>query len=437
MPGQAVKLVPNELQKIIPLYNGDKRQLNLFLRKCEYIIHMFRGDATQDEYIMQLITSRLTDAAAALISEREDIGSWTEFKNLLIQHFGDPRSEECIGIELESLRIKSGEPYLDFCHRIQTVRSCLFSKVNLITSDSMRQSKIIIYNQVALNVFLYNLPENMVRIVRLKVPKTLEDALSIVLEEVNFHEQYSSKNKSSHSMIPKAVFPSTPSKFNNNLPNWLQNHQGFKQNPQYNTYQFGIPQGKAVLPQPQFGYRPPQFGNHPTQFGYHPSQIGYRPPQFGYRPPQFGYRPPLVGYKPTGLQPLPPMRPQQFGQQQTAPRQVMPQKTWSNDVSMRTAPPMKQGLRVNEIDLYDDDQSYIVSEPYYEEDPYSSGYTSYIEDPSLQSDTVDDCTQSLYNINMSTANLNNDQSNCLHSQSDKKSEHVGNFCIRASTDEMK
>lgn len=49
---------------------------------------------------MHSVMSRLVDNAAALISERDDIVSWSDFKNLLIQHFGDPRNEECIAIDL-------------------------------------------------------------------------------------------------------------------------------------------------------------------------------------------------------------------------------------------------------------------------------------------------------------------------------------------------
>lgn len=65
-------------------------------------------------------------------------------------------SEECIAIELETLKINSGESYLDFRNRIQHTRSTLIAKVNVI-DDNM-----------ALNVFLYNLPEDLLRIVRLK-----------------------------------------------------------------------------------------------------------------------------------------------------------------------------------------------------------------------------------------------------------------------------
>ncbi|XP_046976401.1 uncharacterized protein LOC124542504 [Vanessa cardui] len=190
---EQIVLIPTEILQLIPLFGGDKRQLNLIIRQCEYVINKYVGGPTQNMYVMHSIMSRLKDNAAALISEREDITTWDEFKELLTLHFGDPRSEECIAIELESMKIRQGESYLEFCNRVQSVRSVLISKVNLITDSNLKQSKIIIYNNTSLNVFLYNLPENVVSVVRLKSPRSLEEALSVVMEEVNFYDQYTAR----------------------------------------------------------------------------------------------------------------------------------------------------------------------------------------------------------------------------------------------------
>ncbi|XP_049886637.1 uncharacterized protein LOC126382118 [Pectinophora gossypiella] len=398
-----LRIIPSEFIKIIPMFNGDGRHINLFLRKCEYIIERFRGDQAQNEYVMQVITSRLTDNAAALISERSDVETWAEFKELLQIHFGDPRSEECIAMTLESLKIKTGETYLEFCNRVKSIRANLIAKVNLLDDVQMRSSKITIYNKLALNVFLFNLPENMVRIVRLHGPNTLEDALSVVLEEVNFHEQYQAKNKTNTSAIAKPQAPLVPTpqqstsfvstpqfKFGNNLP--VQN-QGFGSRtfmPNQNTntqnqFKFGIPQFKFGIPQSRFPI-PHQFQNRPVQT----TQFGYRP-QFN---PQAG-RPAPYGYRPVGLQQLPPMRPQQFGQQQGyRPPQQVAQPSFPSDVTMRTAPPLKHSFHVNETELYETDY------PYYMEDPYVPEYNSYNEDSSYyynscSFDTDEQCTPTL------------------------------------------
>lgn len=362
-----IQLIPNEMLKLIPQFDGDRRQLNLYIRKSEYIIARFRGNENQNQYVMHAVTSRLSGDASALISERNDIDTWNELKTLLIQHFGDPRSEECIAIELESLKIRQGESYGDFCNKIQSVRSNLFSKVNLIEDENMKQSKMIIYNNMALNVFLYNLPEKIVRVVRLHTPETLEGALEIVLEEVNFLDQYNTKNKTNSFSTQKPVasqpnnsyfFSSKPNSVNpnnifGNRPNLFQ---GQKLPLKFN---YGIPQGQtSTQPQQQFGYRPNFHNPQNFKFGNVP-------------PPQYLRNPPMqLGYRPIGLQPQATMRPQQFGiSHQANNQQRYPVPVgYSEDVTMRSAIPRNsrlQGFRVNELELCE-------SDTYHEDDPYYS-----------------------------------------------------------------
>lgn len=371
MSEPVIKLIPREVSQLIPLFKGDKRQLSLYLRKCQYIIDRYGkvGDENQNLYVYNVLTSRLTEEAAALLSEREDIVTWSELKELLIQHFGDPRSEACINIELESLKIKSGESFLDFCNRIQSVRSLLMSKVNMIADSDLKRAKLIIYNNTALNVFLYNLPENMVRVVRLKAPATLEAALTVVLEEVNFLEQYNMRNRIHGSRQIEPALGSKP---------LITQPTGFKPMFQGNNnnqpkFNFGIPQNTQIrtLGQPQnYGtFRPPTFGYKP-QFGLQPQQqtgfqqFGYRPPQqFGYKPPQQlgyqqgGYRPPQAfGYKPT----------QAFGYRPEAKPYVQPPRLQTSDVTMRTAVPKapQQGFRLNELTTNEYDPYYDDSNNY-------------------------------------------------------------------------
>lgn len=418
-----VKLIPNELYKILPSFDGNKRHLNLFLRTCEYIIDKFKSSKLQEEYLMYVVTSRLTGDAAALISERVDIRTWAEFKELFEIHFGDPRSEECLAIELETLKIKNNESHTDFCARIQSVKSVLLSKVNQTNDTNSRVSKTAIYNNTALQVFLYNLPENMVRIVRLKKPQTLEEALSIVLEEINFYEQYQMRGKmlnSNHNSKPQLTLTSAPQQsFKFGLPQqptgfrlpMMQQNQPFKNNfgatPKFN---FGIP--------PKRPFNLPQ-GPHPFQGQFGMNKQNFMPMQlpFGYRP-NFGYRPP-------GYQQMLPMLPQRFGSNNrygnTIPQQNTQNKPQPNntDVTMRTAPQRspQQGFPLNELELY----------PY--NDDYFTNFEGYYYD-------VFPCEENTSPIDSETENPkieleNNDNGN----QTAESIPQVENFCIRASTEQ--
>lgn len=194
---EGINRVPVEIVKIIPTFEGDARQLPLFIKKCEYVINKFAGGDLQNEYLFHVITSRLAGPAANLVGERDHLNNWEDLKNLLSQHFGDPRTEECLLLELEALRILRGESYLDFCHRVQHYRSILLAKVTETISDvALRIAKNQIYTHTSLNVFLYNLPPYLVRLVRLRNVTTLEGALKVVMEEQNFQTVYDIKNPS-------------------------------------------------------------------------------------------------------------------------------------------------------------------------------------------------------------------------------------------------
>lgn len=242
--------VPVEMVKIIPIFDGDARLLPLFIKKCEYILQTFGGGNLQNEYLFHVITSRLVGDAANFVGEREQIDTWDELKLLLGQHFGDPRSEDCLSMELESMRINRSESYLEFCHRIQHLRSILFSKISETIDDANeRQAKHSIYNNHALNVFLYNLPPFLVRLVRLRNVKTLEDALKTVLEEQNFQTVYDNKNpRPNRNFNPNHNFNSNTPRFNNSFQqyashnlatNYQNNRSQFHSNNNQNqTYNF-------------------------------------------------------------------------------------------------------------------------------------------------------------------------------------------------------
>ncbi|XP_026744739.1 uncharacterized protein LOC113506077 [Trichoplusia ni] len=353
--------IPRDVLRLIPEYSGETNLLSLFLRKCKYVIERYQGTVERNEFLMQIITSKLKGKAAALISERGDFDTYNELKSLLIQHFGDPRSEECVAIELETLKIKHNESYLEFCSRIQDIRAILMSKVNQNSSLSLREAKRVIYNNTSLNVFMYNLPEHMVRIVRIKNPDSLEEALKHVLEEVNFQEQYNLRSKMLQHRPQSSLLPSRDKGFVFNSTNPkpiltqppLQYNNNFRPLANQPQFKFGIPNQNFVrpnMPNQQNGFRPPL-----NQFGYKPPvQFGYRPPVFGPKQPQqFGYRP-QVG---------------QFGYRHPQPSGYQPPKALLNDrdVTMRTAPaPAKpqQGFPVNELYSDDERQYYNPNDAY-------------------------------------------------------------------------
>lgn len=334
-----IQLIPKEIQSIIPRFDGDDKLLNLFISKCEYVIRSFRGESNpaQQVYLYHCITSRLVGKAAVLVSERENVSTWEELKELFVQHFGDPRSEACISIELENMKIKQGESYIDFCHRIQNVRSSLISKINLLTDEGLKAAKYIIVNNTSLSVFMYNLPEDLIKFVRLNKCTTLESALSVVTEEVNFQTRYNAKNKN------KNVNHNQPT---TSKPNFITPTQ----------QKFGYSQNNAQL-KPQQPFKPnfvptpnnQKLGNQQPHQGFKPNFNHNRP--FVNQPQQFPRT--LNNYKQSGFFKSNPNQQFRFGINNQTP------KPHNTDVSMRT---------VRNNMLNDDEQNdYVDCEYEYEQ----------------------------------------------------------------------
>lgn len=376
-----VQTVPKEILCIIPKYDGDEKLLNLFISKCEYVLSGSRiaGNATQELYLFHLISSKLTGKAAALLSDNPTIASWERLKDVLTQHFGDPRSEECIALELESIKLNNGESYIQLCHRIQNTRSSLFSKVNRLTDEGIKAAKMIIYNNTALNIFLYNLPEELIRIVRLKGCSNLESALSIVTEEVNFQAQYNAKHKAmkhytgqphntQNSLRPSPMGQDLKPTFNNNMmPQFkfgIPQNQGFRPN-FVQPNQFVQPQGFQYRPAPnqyQRNFNQPHFGQPqaPLQHGGFKFGIPQQGPRLTMQnknntyPNQFKFGIPQQGPR-FNTQNQSNIQPNQF--KFGIPNQRHAPALGNTDVSMRTAP-VRQNMIANDLYYMEESSPY-------------------------------------------------------------------------------
>lgn len=410
-----VKPVPKDTLTIIPKYDGEENVLNLFLSKCEYVVNgsRIRGNLQQELYLFHVISSRLTGRAAALLSDNPNVTSYEDLKLLLTQHFGDPRSEECIAIELENLKLKTGESYIQFCHRIQGVRSSLLAKVNRLPDEGLKAAKMIVYNNIALNVFLYNLPEDLIRIVRLKGCSNLESALSIVTEEVNFKFQYEAKNKllkhtTGHSPLYNVRDTPKPLNIDQNLKpifNSMPN-SNFRFGIPQNNFRFGMPQNNfhSAVPKNNFGFKP-SFGQQnsfiPPPQGYRFGMSQNQPSRnFGQGPAQrmpfqqnsfkFGI-PHQPNYK-FGIpnQSQYNLNQNKFGSPAQGPR------LQNTDVSMRTAP-IRQNMITNEL--------------FYMEQPpsYNEYYPEYIDEYNYDyygEDSLADLDYSAYSDDAQAENIN-------------------------------
>lgn len=84
-----------------------------------------------------MIISKLEGRALTLIASRENATTWGNIKELLIQHFGDQRDENCLLRDLMSLKPHKSQSPFEFGMHCQDVRSLLLTNLQLKENDDI------------------------------------------------------------------------------------------------------------------------------------------------------------------------------------------------------------------------------------------------------------------------------------------------------------
>lgn len=256
----------------IPIFDGNSKHLHRFIRACENLLHAFQDrqdpNAAINTCLLDTIFSKLKGRAADLICSRSELSNWASIKNTLLATFSDNRGIDCLIHDLISIKPLKNEDLLSFGARIQDARSLLFLKLNL--SDDNAQTKLIKiehYDQFALKTYINGLPYYIQLAVRLKMPNSLETAMSYVREELDFN-QFKARQFPNSNTIQKP---------NNASPLHMQKNQSNNSNNyKPNLYPNFSQSNQSAYPQFQFRqpfYQQPSFNQSPFRFPFNqPSQ---------------------------------------------------------------------------------------------------------------------------------------------------------------------
>ncbi|KAJ8979844.1 hypothetical protein NQ317_007609 [Molorchus minor] len=193
---------------IIPKFDGTPSFLNDFINSSQELYNSFNdpSNAAQSLFLVRAIKSKLTGQAQIISSSRLELNSWPEIKNLLLENFGDPRDLPCLQQDLLHLTFyKSNDNIQSFGTKIQQFQSLLMSKLQQSEkSEAVKRALSEVYQQLALDTYVRNLPSHYQQMVRTKGCESLEDAISFVLKE----EQFSQYKNSSASEYPNITYES-------------------------------------------------------------------------------------------------------------------------------------------------------------------------------------------------------------------------------------
>lgn len=246
----------------ISYFNGQTAALSEFIRSFELLNDQFSQPNDPNAYINKLLLNaarnRLKDQALEVVAG-QNIGTWLDLKNILIENFADQRSELNLNADLIRLRQMQKESPIDFYNRCISMLAILNSKISL-TNDAIevKNYRIAQAKQTALKTFITGLAEPMGSFVRSRNPVTLENALTIVKEEIDIRYFRNSQNsfQQINKVTQKQMSPNYQNfeqrfkpKYQNNSQQWFQppnrNYQPFK-------YPTGYVQQSNNFPQQRF-----------------------------------------------------------------------------------------------------------------------------------------------------------------------------------------
>lgn len=234
----------------IPKFEGNPSELSEYIRAVEDIFTQFYQYNDPNAYVNKLLLSaarnRIKGAALEVVTG-QTINSWDNLKNILIENFGDQRSELNLSIDMSRLHQNQKENPIEFYNRCRSLLAIINSKIALINDPpAIKNYKLSNAKNLTLKTFISGLTEPLGSFIRSRSPATLENALTYIKDEldIRYFQNLNNPNK-------------TP---------YQQNHNTKNQTPQK-------PWHTNNYPRPVF--QPFTFPNRPNNFmsNTNPSQI--------------------------------------------------------------------------------------------------------------------------------------------------------------------
>lgn len=251
-----------ELERIfnfIPTFNGNSLKVFSFIKSVENILPQIEN--FDHNLVVEAIKSKIeVDVLEASPSE-----TWNEIKQSLVLHFGDKRDEAALVRDLHNLPFsESAEEYYE---KIEKMLVLLTNRAKLLEPNETLPTKINLYKNMALKVFVGSLRGQPGTFVRSRNPESLNEALILYNEEKSCIEGHSSRN----------LTPTVPSKPKlTQHPSQLQitNQRQLPMQQQFPFYQQFPIQQQYPFPSPfPTQQRYPNLQQFPAQYPYNAQPV--------------------------------------------------------------------------------------------------------------------------------------------------------------------
>lgn len=223
--------------RLLPEFDGNPNILTRFIRLCDQLVirHVRTepGHDFENQALLNGILNKITGPAARLINSNGIPSDWQGIKNSLINNFADQRDETALYNDL-ALQSQGHSTPQEFYERCQTLFSTIMTYVTLHDDvNTTIEAKRQLYKKLTLQSYLRGLKEPLGSRIRCMRPRSIEQALEFVQEEMNIlYLQQRNNDHTSDKKTPSMLVHQPPPKPLYNPPIYMPPNKPFTFNMQ-------------------------------------------------------------------------------------------------------------------------------------------------------------------------------------------------------------
>lgn len=167
-------------EKMLIRFDGTRSLLFEFIDNCDTALSNVND--TNKPILFSIIRTKLTGRAREVTRNRE-IPNWEFLKNHLLELYSDRRTQAQWQLELNSCKQRFNEDVSTYGTRIENCYTKCINSLSTTLSTDARKACVDLFKNQALNVFITGLTKDLSLLVKAQKPDSLEDAISIALNE--------------------------------------------------------------------------------------------------------------------------------------------------------------------------------------------------------------------------------------------------------------
>ncbi|XP_063908536.1 putative uncharacterized protein DDB_G0271606 [Zophobas morio] len=167
-------------ERMLIKFDGTRSLLYEFIDNCDTALESI--DNNKKEILFSIIKTKLTGKARELTRSRQ-FTTWNSLKDHLVEIYADRRTQAQWQLELNSCKQRFNEDVSLYASRVENCCTELINSLSTTLTADAHKACVDLFKTQALNVFVAGLTKDLALLVKAQKPDSLEDAISIAINE--------------------------------------------------------------------------------------------------------------------------------------------------------------------------------------------------------------------------------------------------------------